>query len=386
MDAGDASGRTALGIVYFTVFLDLLGFGIILPFLPFFALELGATGLDLGLILTSYSLAQLCGAAILGRLSDRLGRRPILLASLAGASAAMVLSGLAESLLALSLARALAGLFGGSIATAQAYIADVTTPRERPRYMGILGAAIGLGFVVGPALGVGLNVLHLGFAGAAFTAAGLTACNLLFAVWKLPEPRGAVTRPRSTLRDVLRGLGRGGLWQPLAATFATTFAFVVMETIFALLGEERFAMDERAFGLVLVFVGVVMILVQGGLVGRLSELYGVRTLAAVGGMGMGVSLLAVPFCPRLVWAVMALGGLAAAQGLSSPSLATLISRAGAEDEQGTILGAGQSLGALARAVGPIAAGVLYDVHRVSPFLAGGVLAFVAGLLILTTRR
>ncbi len=378
-------GRAALGVVYFTVFLDLLGFGIILPFLPYYALEMGATGVHLGIILTSYSLAQLVGAAFLGRLSDRFGRRPILLGSLAGSTAAMMVSGLAGSILVLSLARALAGLFGGSISTAQAYIADVTRPAERARYMGMLGAAIGSGFVVGPALGVALNELGLGFAGAAFTAAGLMAANLLLAVWKLPESRQERTATVLAPLAWLRGLARPGLWQPLGATFATTFAFVVMETIFAFLGKERFAMAERSFGLVLVFVGVVMIVVQGGLVGRLSERFGVRWLAVAGGVGMGLSLAAIPFCPSLFWAVAALGALAAAQGLSTPSLATLISRRSGQDEQGSVLGAGQSLAAAARAVGPLVAGVAYDFQAPAPFLLGGLLAAVAGILLVTVK-
>jgi len=378
-------GRAALGIIYFTVFLDLLGFGIILPFLPYYALKLGASGIDLGIILTSYSLAQLGGAAILGRLSDRFGRRPILLGSLAGSATAMVVSGVAQSLLVLSLARALAGLFGGSISTAQAYIADVTSPAERPRYMGMLGAAIGSGFVVGPALGVALNGLGLGFAGAAFTAAGLMFTNLLLALWRLPESRQDRAEVFVTPLAWLRGLGRPGLWQPLVATFSTTFAFVVMETIFAYLGKERFAMEEHSFGLVLVFVGVVMIIVQGGLVGRLSERFGVRRLAIAGGLGMGLSLASVPFTPSLGWAVAALGVLAAAQGLSTPSLATLISRRSREHEQGSVLGAGQSLAAAARAVAPLVAGAAYDAHMAAPFLLGGALAAAAGILLVTAE-
>jgi DHA1 family tetracycline resistance protein-like MFS transporter len=374
--------RAALGVVYFTVFLDLLGFGIILPFLPFFALELGASGLGLGVILTSYSLAQLAGALVLGRLSDRWGRRPVLMLSLAGAAAAMAMSGLAASLAALASARALAGLFGGSISTAQAYVADVTSSGERARFMGFLGAAIGFGFVVGPALGVALHRLGLGFAGVAFTAAGLAAANLVLAAFLLTEskPAGAPP-PRRSLTEDWRAAARPGVREVLAATFLTTFAFVAMETTFALFGEERFGMDEKGFGLALVWVGVVMIAVQGGLIGPVTRRFGVRAAAVAGGLLMAAALGLLPWCPSLFWALAVLGGLAAGQGLTVPTHATLISHAGGAGEQGALLGARQSFAAAARAVGPLAAGTLYDLHNASPFLTGGALAAVAGLLV-----
>jgi DHA1 family tetracycline resistance protein-like MFS transporter len=210
---GPPADRAALAIVYLTVFIDLLGFGIILPSLPYYARDLGATGLDLGILFSAYSVAQLAGSALLGRLSDHHGRRPILLLSLAGSAASMFLSGLAGGLAALSLARALAGVFGGSIGTAQAYIADVTPRAERARYMGLLGAAIGVGFVLGPALGAGLLALGFGFRGAAFAAGGLAALNFASALVRLPESRRSdpaaerVTSPRAAGGGPCRGRG-----------------------------------------------------------------------------------------------------------------------------------------------------------------------------------
>lgn len=379
-------GRAALAVVYGTVFLDLLGFGIILPSLPYYARELGASGLGLGLLFTSYSLAQLLGASVLGRLSDRFGRRPILMLSLAGSAISMVLSGLAGTLLLLCLARAFAGLFGGSIATAQAYIADVTPRQERARYMGLLGASIGVGFVVGPALGAALVALGLGFPGAAYSAAALAAVNLAFAAFKLPEslPDGAEAR-RALPGRLGEALTRPNLWQVLAATFLTTFAFVGMETTFAYLGQDRFGLDQKGFGLVLVYVGVVVILVQGGLIGRLTRRFGVRPVAVAGGGLMGLALLLLPFAPGLASCLVALGLLAAGQGLSSPSLSTLISVAGGTAEQGSVLGLGQSLAAAARATGPLLAGALYDLHLAAPYLVSGGLALLAGGLVATVR-
>ena len=374
--------RSALAAVYFTVFLDLLGFGIVLPAIPFFARELGASGLKLGVLFASYSLAQLIGAPILGRLSDRFGRRPILLTSLAGAAFAFVLTGLAPTLLLLCGARTLAGLFGGSISTAQAYIADVTEPDERAKYMGFLGASIGIGFVLGPALGAGLIYIGWGFAGAAFVAAGLAALNFALAFFRLPESRPPGVRG-STRRagGWASALQRPNLRRLLFATFLAMLAFVAMETTFAFLGEDKFGMDSGKFGLVLVFVGVVMILVQGGLVGRLTDRFGLRRLAIVGGLSMSAALLLVPVAPTLPIAVGLLGLLAAGRGLAAPSMSALLSTLSSADEQGTVMGTGQSFSAAARAIGPILAGGLYDLRLGAPYLAAGLFALATAALI-----
>jgi len=379
--------RSALLVVYVTVFLDLLGFGIILPFLPYYTLKLGGHGLEVGILLTSYSLAQLVGAALLGRASDRTGRRPILLLSLAGSSAAMVLSGLATTLWVLYAARALAGIFGGSISTAQAYVADVTTRRERAKYMGFVGASVGLGFVFGPALGAGIGALGGTFSHAAFLAAGLAAANFAFAFVKLPEPRrvGDGGRPEPTVGQWLSSIVRPQLWQIFWATFLVTFAFVSMETTFALFGEVRFGLDAVGLGGVLAFVGIVVVAVQGGLVGRVTRALGVQVVSLAGCALMGLGLLLVPAMPVLLAATGALGLLAVGQGLAFPTLATLASQTADSGEQGAVLGLRQSMAAGARAVGPVAAGLLYDTRIALPFLVGGSLAVLAAALVATVR-
>lgn len=372
--------HSALGVVYFTVFLDLLGFGIILPWLPYYAAELGASGIGLGFLFTAYSLAQLVGAAVLGRLSDRHGRRPILLLSLAGSTAGFLLSGLATSLISLCLARSVAGLFGGSISIAQAYVADVTAADSRARYMGFVGASIGLGFVVGPALGAGFIAAGFGFPAVAFAAAGLAGVNLALAVWRVREPAEHAAGRHSTLSWV-QALRRPGLGRVLAATFLTTFAFVAMETTFAFLGRDRFGLDNLRFGLVLTFVGVVMIVVQGGLIGRLARRFGVLRVTVAGSLSMGLSLALLPLAPSLLVAVLVLGWLAAGQGLTVPGLSTLTSQIAAAEGQGSVLGFGQSLAATARAFGPLLAGGLYDVGAGLPYWLGGGLALAAGALV-----
>ncbi|RMH18567.1 MAG: MFS transporter [Acidobacteria bacterium] len=384
MPPTDRPHRASLAVVYLVVFLDLLGFGIILPSLPYFARQLGASGLLLGILFTSYSLAQLIGAAFLGRLSDRFGRRPVLLLSLLGATLAMVASGLAHALPALVLARALAGLFGGSIATAQAYVADVTSPEERARYMGLLGASIGSGFVFGPVLGAGVLALGWGFPGSAFVAAGLSAGNLAFAAVKLRESHPGDAAPQRR-EGWLAALRRPHLGPVLAAIFLVTFSFVGMETTFAFFSADRFGLSERDFALVLTYAGLVMIAVQGGLVGRLTRRFGVRPVAVCGGLLMAAALAALPFGPTLAATLAVLGALAAGQGLAVPSLTTLVSQLSDRDEQGTVLGVSQSLASAARASGPLAAGALYDLHLAAPYLLGGVLALLAAGLILTAR-
>ena len=379
--------KPGLPVVYFTVFLDLVGFGLILPQLPYYAERFGATGVWVGAILTAYSAAQLMGASLLGRLSDRVGRRPVLLMSLAGSAASFLVSGLAGSLWLLLVARALAGLFGGSIAAAQAVIADVTAPGERAKYMGLLGASIGLGFVFGPALGSGLA--RFGFGAAAFTAAGLAAANLLFAFLRLPETRSSEQRQHahshldwSNLLDALHHPSIGRL---LAATFLSTLAFVAMEATFALLGEARLGLDAGRLGLVFAYVGVVMVIVQGALVGRLAKRFGERALATVGALLMAASLGALPLTPSLGTALGVLAGLAIGQGLTTPMLATLLSRATDADEQGGTLGLGQSFAAAARAVGPIGAGWLYDRAVGAPYVASAAVMVLAAVLVGTAR-
>lgn len=372
----------SLGIVYATVFLDLLGFGIILPLLPFYAERFGATGLWIGALLTAYSAAQFVGAPILGRLSDRAGRRPVLLASLLGSTLSLALTGAAASLPVLLAARLLAGLFGGSIGAAQAYIADVTRPEERARYMGLLGAAIGLGFTLGPGLGAALS--GLGFGGAAFAAAGLAALNLVLALFFLPESRrvdAAESVPSRSLLALREALGQPMIGGILWSSFLLTFAFTGLEATYALLAQRQFGLDGRGLGLIFTYFGVIQIVVQGGLMGRLTDRFGEQALAVVGGVCSAIGLAVVPFGVPLPVALLALGALGVGQGLTTPTLTSLLSRASRAAHQGSTLGVGQSASAAARALGPILAGWLFDREASLPYLLGAALCVTAAALI-----
>lgn len=379
--------RSALAAVYLAVFVDLLGFGIILPALPFYAETLGASGLWLGIVFSSYSVAQLFGATILGRLSDRVGRRPVLLASIAGSTVSLTLTGLAPTLILLAGARALAGLFGGSISAAQAYIADVTEPEERARYMGYLGASIGLGFVAGPALGALLA--PWGFAAAAFAAAGLALVNLVLAALRLEEslpPEARSGLDRDSLRQRLAAAaGRPELVRIIGARFLIIFAFVAMETTLAYLGARNFGLDQRGFGLLLVLAGVVGVTIQGTAIGPLSKALGERRMTALGLALMGVTIATLPVAGRYALMAVIIAGLAAGHALALPGLSTLLSRASRVGEQGATLGLGNSAAAAARAAGPVTAGWLFDLRAPLPFLVAAGLALVAAAAIFGVR-
>ncbi|MCL5962184.1 MAG: MFS transporter [Chloroflexi bacterium] len=375
--------RSPLTILCLTVFVDLLGFGIILPILPFYAQSFGATGLWVGALLAAYSAAQFVGASALGRLSDRVGRRPVLLLSLAGSAISLTLTGFANSLALLLAGRALAGLFGGSITTAQAYMADVSKPEERTKYMGLLGASIGMGFVFGPAIGAGLS--RYGFGTAAFVAAGLAAANLVFAFIALPESRPAFEATRMVERlarpGFLQALRHPSIGRILASTFLTTFAFVSMEATFALFEEKRIGLDAGGLGLIFTYVGILIAIVQGGIIGRLNARFGERALAAAGSVTMGLALLAIPLAPAVIgFHIAILGLLAIGQGLVTPTLSSLLSREAGLDQQGGTLGFGQSLSAGARGIGPLVAGALFDRGIGLPYFTGAVLVLAAAWL------
>ncbi|GIW10274.1 MAG: tetracycline resistance MFS efflux pump [Dehalococcoidia bacterium] len=369
--------RSPLTIVYLTVFIDLLGLGIILPVLPFYAQSFGASGFAVGATLALYSAMQLVSSPLLGAFSDRVGRRPVLLASLAGSAISLALTGLAGSLPVLLLARALSGLFGGSIGTAQAYVADVTPPAERARAMGLIGAMTGLGFIFGPALGASLSQFGLGTA--AFVAAGLAAGNFLLAWFFLPESRPAGVAPRRPVFAFLRvgeALAHPAVGRLFGAMFLAMFAFAGVQATFPLLGAQNFALTASSLGVVFVTVGLVSVLMQGLLVGRLTKRFGERTLALIGLGVFVVTLLTLPLVHSLTEALAVLALQSVGSALYNPALTSLISREAPPDEKGSLLGLGQAFGALSRATGPFVAGFLYDYGSALPFLVGALLVAI----------
>ncbi|MDG6109146.1 MFS transporter [Dactylosporangium aurantiacum] len=374
-------------MVYLAVFVDMLGFGVILPLLPFRTERLGGSGVWLGGVLTAYALAQFVAAPVLGALSDRFGRRPLLLTSLAGSAVSLALTGVAGSLPALLSARVVAGLCGGAIAVGQAYAVDLAEPGERTRALGMVGASIGMGFVFGPAIGAALA--GLGFAGVSFVAGGIALANLIAGAVLLPRaarPAGQRPSQRSgnPLATLVQAVRLRALRPLLGAVFAATFAFAGMEATYALLGGRQHGLGPRGLGLVFTGVGVVMAVVQGGVVGRVTDRFGDRRIAVTGAALLGLGLVTLPYGPAWL-SYAALAVLATGQGLLAPTTATLIARAGGS-ALGGVLGIGQSASAAARAVGPIAAGAAFDLRPAMPYLLGAALCGLAAALILRHHR
>jgi multidrug resistance protein len=382
-----ASGRSPLVVLFLTVFIDLMGFGIVIPLLPIYAEQFGATPFAAGMLLAVYSLMQLVFAPVWGRISDHVGRRPVLLVSLVGSVVGYVLLAAASSLAMLFVARLVAGVAGANIPVAQAYIADVTTPAERTRGMGLIGAAFGLGMVIGPAIGGALSLV--GPRVPETFAAGLCLVNLVVAAWVLPESLGKTERRGSGFRHPLaraslRAVGtRPGAASLLAMFFLVTLAFAILEGTFSLAAAHRHGYGAALVALLWLYMGTVAVVVQGWLIGVLARRWPDRTLVASGIVALASGLLWTPFAGGPVALCAALGLVVLGQGLSGPALSSLISRTVEADAHGEALGVSQSLSAGARVLGPAGGGFVF--HRLgadAPFIvAAACAAGVLGILL-----
>jgi MFS family permease len=408
--------KASLGTIFLTIFLDLLGFGLVIPFLPGFARQLGASDFVASLTGAVYSLMQFLLVPMWGRLSDRIGRRPVLLTSIAATAAGMVVLGFSNTLFLLFVARVWTGAATANIAVAQAYIADVTSSENRARGMGLIGLAFGLGFILGPFFGGELaRVPIFGREGAlpAFVAAGLSVVNLILALGFLPESLPASVRAGAAGYGP-KGAGAGGAPPPTAASrrsvlslsglrtaisdpdvgralvvnFLVVFWFAGMEQTFRLFTEDAFHMSAAGTGRILGLVGITAAIIQGGLIGRLSRRFGEVRL-----LGVGLLLQTAGFCLLGLSSHLSDGGrtvlagsamlIAAGSGLVSPSVSSYVSRRAARDAQGVTLGSLQSLSALARALGPATGGLLYQaISPSTPYYAGALGMLLAAFLTL----
>ncbi|HYX26153.1 MAG TPA: MFS transporter [Thermoanaerobaculia bacterium] len=382
------AGRRARLTVFLTILLDLVGFGMILPLLPFYAQTFQATPVQIGLLFSSYSLTQLVFAPLLGRLSDRVGRRPILLASITGSVAAYLLFAAAPNFAVLLAARSLAGVAAANYGIAQAYMADVSLPEERSKAMGLVGAAFGLGFVLGPALG-GI-LAQAGDRAVPLTAAVLSGANLLVAFFGLPESlspevRGRVRGSWFDLSDLLVVLRDSPLRGLMLLFFLVMFCFSMMEATLALFCQQRFHYGVRQTSWLFVFVGVILVVVQGGLLGRLVKRYGERSLILSGIVLMAAGLVLLP-SSQLWLLLVSLGLLAVGQGVHNPSSLGLLSRLTDESSQGSTIGLSRSFGAVARILGPSAGTLLFVAGAAWPFWAASGLMVVALFIALGVLR
>ena len=367
-----------LVIVFVTVFIDLLGFGIIIPLLPFYAESFGASALTIGLLGTSFSLMQFLFSPVWGRWSDKIGRKPIILIGLLGSGLSYVTLALAGSLTLLFVARLIGGIAGANIPTAQAYIADITTPENRARGMGLLGAAFGLGFIFGPAIGGLLS--RISPETPMWCAAALCFANLAAAWFFLPESRvaNASTKTLGRMEAFRHAMNKPTLLLILALYFIVTMAFSAFEATFALFSEARFGYTAASIGFLFAFIGVILALIQGVLVGRVVKRIGERALIPLAICVIAISIGMLPFVWNVPTLLVALGLLAVGMGFNSPSLSSMVSQLSDADDQGGTLGLASSLASLGRVVGPAWGGYLYDAYGMTtPYLSASALMFLA---------
>lgn len=393
-----AAPKGALAIIFLIVFTDLVGFGIIIPALPFYIPDYQRHPLKVTMLFGIYSVCQFIASPILGRLSDKIGRKPVLAFSQLGSAVGYFLlayathfTGTPWLLRLVFISRIIDGLSGGNISTAQAYISDVTTPKNRAKGMGLLGAAFGIGFSVGPAIGGILGKYNLAWPGYAACVFSAVAALLTFA--RLPESRihkpadvDAWLHPR-VFAPVFK---RPVLVQLLLISFITMAAFVMMETTIGLYTNRLYGWDQYKLGKYFAYIGLIIIIVQGGLIGRLTKKLGEWPLAIAGpllvaaGMAGYVSLASHP-----IFAVLLIAGAVNATGRSfqGPTLSSLVSQFSDPKEQGVVFGLVQGLSSLARVLGPLLAGFLYPMlNNTAPYLAAGIFTAAAAVWMVIVRK
>lgn len=384
--------KGALLAIFLIVLSDMVGFGVIVPLLPIYAEQYSHSAMAVGLLFSIFSLCQLVATPILGLMSDRFGRRPVLLVSQLGSSAGYLLLGVASyvhwanpmtGLILIYISRAIDGISGGNISTAQAYISDVTTPENRAKGMGALGAAFGIGFTIGPAIGGVLGHYHVAFP--AIAAALLSFVAAVQTFFALKEARIHVKSDAENWLHPSRFkpiVTNPMLMHMLLISFISMGAFVMLESTFALFLMKHFSYGALQVGLVFAYIGVVIAVVQGGLIGRLTKLFGEWKLAIVGPICVALAMMIYAQLPMLPFVgLILLGGLLNATGrsLQTPSLSSLISKTADSNIQGATFGLYHMLMSLARTIGPVLATWVYAYKSTSPFLLAGGITGAAAL-------
>jgi len=378
--------------MFFIVFVNLVGFGIVIPLLPFYAEHYDASPDQVTLVMAVYSLAQFATAPIWGRLSDRFGRRPILIVSLAGTLGAYLWLAYAADLTDLFLARTAAGLMAGSISAAFAYVADVTDEANRAKGMGLIGAAFGLGFIAGPAIGgilAGADLAATNFQLPVFAAAAFSGAALVMTLAILKESLAGEARQRMARQSpderrqaFRRTINARNVRVMIILTFLAVFVFAGLESTFAMWTERKFGWGVLQNGYVFAFLGLISALIQGGLVGRLSRRFGELGMIRQGFVALAAGLALLPAASNLPLMIGALVIVTYGFSVVTPALNSALSLSAPEDAQGGVLGLGRSASTLARAAGPAGAGYLFAfAGKDWPFLAGA--AIIAIVLAFT---
>jgi MFS transporter, DHA1 family, tetracycline resistance protein len=387
--------KSPLATILLVVFVDLIGFGMIIPILPLYAKSFQAEEWQIGLLLGCYSFMQFLASPVLGYISDRIGRKPVLLVSLIGSVIGYAVMANAHSLTMLFIARIIAGICGASVGTAAAYIADITPAENRSRRMGLIGAAFGVGFVLGPAIGGILS--HFWTVAPFWFGAGLALLNAIAVLLFLPEPEKHVKRSEVSTPVAADAVGRTG-FDGIALLVVTYFVaiagFAIVTMIYPQVLDRRFTLNTSQISMVFVFLGLVGAFIQGGAIGRLAKRFGDYKLAGAGLLLMAISMLVMPLAQNMGLFLLFTFGLAVGNSLAQPTLMAMASRLAATTAQGRVIGTVQSAGSLGRVVGPSAGGVMLGWDRPgpvlaygnTPFLIGGIVMGIAFLLSLTLRR
>jgi DHA1 family tetracycline resistance protein-like MFS transporter len=380
--------KPSLLIIFFTVFIDLIGFGIVMPLLPLYSDKFGAPGWMNGAIVASFSLTQFLFAPAWGKLSDRIGRRPVLLVSNLGSAVAYAMFGFASrfegstALWLLLASRVFAGICGANLSVASAYIADVSPPEKRSRSMGLIGMAFGLGFILGPALG-SFSADKFGLEGPGWVAAVICGANFLFTFFALVESLKPATEQRA----------QRVRWQQWAHTFKhptvgflislyffATFAFAAFEVTIGLLLKKKFDYGPKEIGYYITYCGLLSALLQGGGIGPLIKKLGERKLLSLALIVVAVGLIMIPYVSTQAGLLVALGVFAAGSGIHRPPLFGLISILTPEHEQGATMGVTQSAGSLARIVAPVFSATLFQVKAPLPYIVCSAVAAISGVI------
>ncbi len=380
--------QAQLGTVFLIVFIDLIGFGIVIPILPLYAEEFGPSPIVFGLLMASFSAMQFLFAPILGRLSDRVGRRPVLLVSLVGSAVGYLIFGFAGSLFMLFFSRIIDGISGGNISTAQAVIADITPPKERAKGMGMIGAAFGLGFILGPAVGGLLVQVRPWLPGVAAAVASLIAFAMVWAFLPEtldPESRREARRHPLTIASLAEALAHPHVGACLLMVFFVIFAFSNFETTFAQFATNAHAFTRSSVYWLFVYAGVLGALVQGGLVRYLAPRYGEIRLVVVGTTVSCLALGIMPYVETRAVLMGVLALLALGQGIASPSLSSLTSTLVGADEVGGVMGVFQAMSSLGRILGPFWGEVVFGrLGFAWPYRTGSVFMLLAAIVAFLT--
>ena len=377
-----------MATLFFIVFLDLVGFGMIIPVLPFFAARMGVPEALVIFLFGLYSLGQLVGAPLWGVLSDRIGRRPVLLGTLVANAAANMLLAVAHDGWQLGLSRLVAGLAAGNISTAYAYVTDISDEATRPKLLGLLGAAFGMGFIVGPALGgllaggdgADANLARTAHAAAVMSLVAAVATFVFLRESHGPEHRAhAATHPRVNRRQMLN---RPVLRELLAATLVIVAGVAMMQSTYVLWGASELSLGPRDIGFVFGTIGVIAVIVQGAGIGPLNRRFGARRLTSAGAGLCTLALALFPLTHSLTMSMIPLSIFAFGSAIFMPSITTLVSHTARSNERGAVMGVFQSSSALGRVLGPfIASGVAGLFGLRWPFVAGAI-ASLGGVVLL----